>query len=154
VSVTGKIFSPLLLLLAKLTESELLHTIQFLKAENEMLRSRLPRSVKTTPAERSRLLKLAEPPGNAVKELVSIVTFRTFQRWRADAKKATISWTARVWQVRIGHEVAPLVRMEPGKVAPRSVALQQLIRDGYSCPPLVIQSCTLPPVPPTSSVSA
>ena len=27
--MTGKIFSPLLLLLAKLTESELLHTIQF-----------------------------------------------------------------------------------------------------------------------------
>ena len=26
-------------------------------------------------------------------------------------------WTARVWQVRIGHAVAPLVRMESGKVA-------------------------------------
>ena len=26
-------------------------------------------------------------------------------------------WTARVWQVRIGHAVAPLVTMEPGKVA-------------------------------------
>ncbi len=88
-TVTGKIFSPLLLLLAKLTESELLHTIQFLKAENEMLRSRLPRSVRTTPAERSRLLKLTEPLGNAVKELISIVTFRTFQRWRSDAKKTT-----------------------------------------------------------------
>ena len=87
--MTGKIFSPLLLLLAKLSESELLHTIQFLKTENEMLRSRLPRSVRTTPAERSRLLKLAKPLGNAVKELISIVTFRTFQRWRADAKKTT-----------------------------------------------------------------
>ncbi len=87
--MTGKIFSPLLLLLAKLTESELLHTIQFVKAENEMLQSRLPRSVRTTPAERSRLLKLAEPLGNAVKELISIVTFRTFKRWRSDAKKTT-----------------------------------------------------------------
>ncbi len=87
--MTGKIFSPLLLLLAKLTESELLHTIQLLKAENEMLRHRLPRSVRTTPAERSRLLKLAEPLGNAVMELIAIVTFRTFQRWLADAKKTT-----------------------------------------------------------------
>jgi len=30
---------------------------------------------------------------------------------------AAISWTARVRQVRIGHEVAPLVGTEPGKVA-------------------------------------
>ncbi len=89
--MTGKIFSPLLLLLAKLTESDLFHTIQFLKAENEILRSRLLRSVRTTPAERSRLLKLAKPLGNAVKELISIVTFRTFQRWRADAKKTWVS---------------------------------------------------------------
>ncbi len=53
--MTGKIFGPLLLLLAKLTERELLHTVQFLKAENEMLRSRLPRAVRTTAVEWSRL---------------------------------------------------------------------------------------------------
>ncbi len=45
--------------------------------------------MRTTPAERSRRLKLAEPLGNAVRKLVAIVTFRTFQRWQVDAKKTT-----------------------------------------------------------------
>ena len=77
-----KVFNPLIHLLAHLAAPELGRTIQFLKAENELLRSRLPKCIRTTPAERRRLLRLGAPLGRAVRELISIVTYRTFLRWK------------------------------------------------------------------------
>jgi putative transposase len=38
----ARIFQPLLFMLAKCTRNELIRQIQFLKAENEMLRKRIP----------------------------------------------------------------------------------------------------------------
>jgi putative transposase len=72
---------PLLLLLARLTDRQLAAAVQYLKVENEMLRSRLPRRITVTPRERQRLLKFGRPLGRAIKDFVSIVTPRTFLRW-------------------------------------------------------------------------
>ncbi|MBN2564374.1 MAG: transposase [Candidatus Eisenbacteria bacterium] len=84
--MSGKIFNPLLLLIARLTDPELARSVQFLKAENKILKSKLPRQVRTTPAERRTLLKLAAPLGSAIKALLSIVSHRTFLRWKAAEK--------------------------------------------------------------------
>ncbi len=41
---------PLLLLLARATQKELVQMVEYLKAENRMLRSRLPKRIEATPA--------------------------------------------------------------------------------------------------------
>jgi putative transposase len=87
--VTARSFNPLLLLLARLTDPQLARSVRFLKAENAILRSRLPKRVDLTQTERNRLFKLGESLGSAIKELISIVSYRTFLRWKA-RKKGTI----------------------------------------------------------------
>jgi hypothetical protein len=46
-----------------------------------ILRSKLPKRVDLTPAERSKLLKLGRRIGPGLKELITIVCYRTFCRW-------------------------------------------------------------------------
>jgi putative transposase len=75
------------MLLARLTDPELTRAVQFLKEENKVLRSKLGKKVQVTPPERRRMLKVAEPLGDAIKELITVVTYRTFLRWKSDAKK-------------------------------------------------------------------
>lgn len=72
---------PLLLLLARATEKELVLYVEYLKAENRILRSKLPKRINVTPAERARLVKLGGRLGSAIKEVITIVHPRTFPRW-------------------------------------------------------------------------
>ena len=64
---------PLLLLLARATQKELVQMVEYLKAENRMLRSRLPKRIEATPAERAKLLKLGVRLGSKLKEVITIV---------------------------------------------------------------------------------
>ena len=64
-----------------MTQSVLLRQIAYLKAENRILRSRLPKAVQTTPAERSLLVRLGSPLGSAIQELLGICHYKTFMRW-------------------------------------------------------------------------
>ena len=73
--------NPLLAFLVHMTQSVLLRQIAYLKTENRVLRSRLPKSVQTTPAERSLLVRLGSPLGSAIQELLGIVHYKTFLRW-------------------------------------------------------------------------
>lgn len=73
-------------MLASLDKSELARQIQYLKAENEILRAKLPKRVTVTPTERRRLLRLGKAVGSALKHLVTIVTYRTFLCWVAGNK--------------------------------------------------------------------
>jgi hypothetical protein len=52
---------PLLVFLVQMTQSILLREIAYLKAENTILRSRCPKQIQTTPAERSLLVRLGVP---------------------------------------------------------------------------------------------
>jgi putative transposase len=60
----GRIFHPLLFLLARCSRNQLTRQIEFLKAEHEILRSRLPRIVAGT-HERDRLLNSVMRSGSA-----------------------------------------------------------------------------------------
>lgn len=78
--MTG-LFYRVLWVLAQFGQDELVKQIEYLKVENEILRSRLPKNIRTTPAERARLLAYGKRLGDAIKELITIVTPRTFMRW-------------------------------------------------------------------------
>ena len=77
----SRIFHPILYLLACATRQELARQVQYLKVENEVLRARLPKAVRVTPAERRRLVRASRGLGKAIRELVTIVTPATFLKW-------------------------------------------------------------------------
>ena len=77
---------PLLLLLARATEKELVQMVEYLKTENRILRSKLPKQIEVTPAERAKLLKLGMRLGSAIKDVITIVHPRTFARWLSESK--------------------------------------------------------------------
>ena len=79
----------LLFVLAGSSADDLRRQIQFLTAENEMLRSRLSTQVRLTPGERSRLMKLGRPLGKAIRDLITIVSPITFFRWIREDSGAT-----------------------------------------------------------------
>ncbi|XHR30599.1 MAG: hypothetical protein ACFUZC_08550 [Chthoniobacteraceae bacterium] len=78
--------NPLLAFLLHTTQLVLLREISYLNAENQILRSRLPKQIQTTPAERSLLVRLGAPLGNAIQELLSAVNYKTFLRWVREEK--------------------------------------------------------------------
>ena len=82
-----KVYQALLLVLAQATEKELTAQVRYLKAENQILRARLPKRILVTPVERRRLLKLGRPLGAAINRLITIVTPGTFVRWIREANR-------------------------------------------------------------------
>jgi putative transposase len=72
---------PLLLLISKFTDKELAKLLEYLLAENRCLRSKLPKRIEVTPAERANLVKLGKPLSTKLKDIISIVPYRTFFRW-------------------------------------------------------------------------
>jgi putative transposase len=80
----SKLFQPLLLLLATATDRELARMVEYLKAENRVLRGKLPKRIEVTPQEKRRLVKLGRRLGGKLRELITIVSPRTFLRWLHD----------------------------------------------------------------------
>ena len=53
------------------TRQELARQVNYLKTENQILRSKLPKRVLVTPTERRQLVKAARGLGQAIKDLVA-----------------------------------------------------------------------------------
>lgn len=78
----NQLFQPLLFLLARSTEDELQKQVEFLKAEIELLRKRVPKQrIFLKPDERARLTKLGKELGPSIRHLITIVDYSTFRRW-------------------------------------------------------------------------
>ncbi|MDY3563006.1 hypothetical protein R5W23_004489 [Gemmata sp. JC673] len=84
----ARALQPLWLLLASATDSQLTSVVEYLKAEDRILRDKLPDRVSVTARERERLLKLGQPLGSALRAVVTIVSYRTFCRWMAGTKES------------------------------------------------------------------
>lgn len=102
-----RFFHPLVQLLASATQRELVAQIQYLKAGNQILRSRLPKRIVIAPAERARLVRLGMLVGATIVQLVTIVSPHTFRRWVCREKRGTP--TRRVGRPRIPESIEALV---------------------------------------------
>jgi len=73
-----KLLQPFLLQLAKATDRELASMVEYLKAETRILRDELPKRLSVSLQERQWVLKLSAKTDAAIKDLITIVTPRTF----------------------------------------------------------------------------
>ena len=84
----ASIIHPLLALLASLTRQELARQVTYLKAENRILRSKLPNRITLSNQERRTLIRHGKKLGARLKELVSIVSYSTFRKWMRSIEDA------------------------------------------------------------------
>ncbi len=80
------LYQRLLLLIAGVTHQELARHVRYLKIENEILRSKLPKRVPVTLKEQNRLVKFGANLGRALGDLVTIVHPDTLRRWIRESK--------------------------------------------------------------------
>jgi putative transposase len=78
-----RLLEPLWLILATLTDKQLGQTVEFLREENRILRSKLPERIEITPRKRSRLLRYGRKLGSAIGSVITIVSPWTFAGWKA-----------------------------------------------------------------------
>jgi putative transposase len=97
------------MVLARATHAELARMVDYLKTENRILRSKLPLRVEVTPAERAQLVKRGKPLGQKIKELITIVSPRTFARWMSGETKSVGNQSTKGGRPRKPEEVCELV---------------------------------------------
>jgi putative transposase len=104
-----RLLQPLFALLNSASDSKLRQMVEYLKAENCILRDKLPHAHHTS-RERVRLVKLVTALGGALKNLITIVSPRTFARWVAGAGTRAKSTPARKsGRPRTAEEIRELV---------------------------------------------
>jgi putative transposase len=103
------IYRSLLLILATATQKELARYVSYLKAENKILRSRLPERVVVEPSERRRLVRLAAKLGRALDDLVTIVHPGTLRRWIREDNKTPKLPRGKVGRRRTGEQIRKLI---------------------------------------------
>jgi len=103
------VYQSLLLLIAGATQKELAEHVRYLKVENEILRSKLPKRVDITDKEKTRLAKFAQNLGPALKELVSICHPDTLRRWIREWKEQPKKKVAKRGRPRTKEEVRNLI---------------------------------------------
>ena len=84
----ARILQPLLFFLAKCTRNQLIRQVEWLKAENEMLRKRIDKSrIFLSQEEKARLLQLGKPIGPGLRHLITIVSYGTFLSWKRNEQE-------------------------------------------------------------------
>lgn len=82
----------LLNVLSEISHSDLKRQLEFLKAENTILRQHcLHRHIILTLPERQKLLKYGLPLGGKIKHLITIVHYSTFRRWIQESQQPKAS---------------------------------------------------------------
>jgi len=103
------LYQSLLLLIAGSTQKELARQVRYLKVENEILRSKLPKRVQVTEKEKNRLAKFAAKLGPALKELVSICHPDTLRRWIRAANQHPAKKSVKHGRPKTAEEIRELV---------------------------------------------
>ncbi|QDU76833.1 Integrase core domain protein [Bremerella volcania] len=103
------VYQSLLLLIAGATQQELARQVRYLKVENEILRSKLPKRVTLTPKEKNRLAKFAAKLGSALNELATIAHPSTIRRWIREAAGGVKKSVAKRGRPKTKEEIRELV---------------------------------------------
>jgi len=104
------VFQSLLLVIAGATQKELARQIKYLKVENQILRSKLPKRITITLKEKHRLVKFAQKLGGKVlRQLTSIVAPDTLLRWIRAEKKNGKKAPAKRGRRRMPEEIRKLI---------------------------------------------
>ncbi len=80
-TTTPGLLQALFQLMGKAVQSDLVRQIEYLRVENQVLRSKLGQRVMVNPSERRRLVRFGRVLGAHLKDCLSIVSYHTFQRW-------------------------------------------------------------------------
>lgn len=110
-TVGRNLYRRVLQVLVESKQHDLQRQVQFLQAENQILRSKIKGPVRTSTRERARLVRLGKPLGAAIKTLISVVSPETFARWvRDEAKTPKRAYRARKpGRPRTAEEIRALV---------------------------------------------
>ena len=101
----------LMLVIARSTQKELARQVSYLKAENQILRSRLPNRISLTQREKNRLVRFGKKLGSALNELATIVHPGTIRRWIREqaAKKSKKQKTNKSGRPRTADQIEKLI---------------------------------------------
>ncbi len=108
-------YTKLLLLIAGATQKELARQVQFLKIENQILRTKLPGRIPVTPQERNRLVRFGARLGKAIHELVTIVRPGTLLRWIREDRKSKHTKPVKVGRRPTAESIRKLILSWPGR---------------------------------------
>lgn len=100
-------FQQFLSILGKLVHSNLVRQIEYLKVENQILRSKLGRRVTVTQDERQRLIKFGLALGPDIKRFIRIVHYSTFRKWVTNPKPSKS--TSRRGRPKTARDIRDLV---------------------------------------------
>ncbi len=103
------IYTSLMLVIAGSTSKELARQVSYLKAENQILRSRLPERLILTHREKNRLVRFAKNLGSALNELATIVHPSTIRRWIRDASDNVAKARKNVGRPRTAEQIEKLI---------------------------------------------
>lgn len=71
---------PKLMAFGRSDHDQLIAKLQYLTIENQILRGKLPKQISLTHRERRRLIRFGKAARPALRNIISIVQFSTFQR--------------------------------------------------------------------------
>lgn len=77
----NRIFQYFLSMLGQMVHADLVRQNQYLKVENEILRSKLGKQIRTTYQEKLRIIRCGLAVGGSIKKIISIVSYQTFRKW-------------------------------------------------------------------------
>ncbi len=108
-TTTQGLFQALFQLLGKAVQSDLVRQIEYLRVENQVLRSKLTKRVIVSPSERRRLLRFGRVLGQDLKTCLSIVSYQTFQKWVRESRHSKSISRKRRGRPRTLKEVEALI---------------------------------------------
>lgn len=103
------IYTSLMLVIAGSASKELARQVSYLKAENQILRSRLPERLLLTHREKNRLVRFAKNLGSALNELATIVHPSTIRRWIREASTRVPRTRKSVGRPRTAEQIEKLI---------------------------------------------
>lgn len=95
----NQIFQYFLTTLGQMVHADLVRENEYLRVENKILRSKLPKHVRTTYPEKLKLIHYGLRLGGKIKEVISIVNYVTFRRWVVAFKEGSLN-TKRIGRPR------------------------------------------------------